>query len=49
MASLKGFGDHVFYGHTAAPFLAEQGLPLNTLETSDWTYNGNADKVYIYS
>jgi hypothetical protein len=45
MASLKGFGEHVFYGHAAAPYLAAQGLPLNTLETPDWTHNGNADKV----
>jgi glutamine synthetase len=39
------FGKHVFRGAIAAPYLKKEGLPENTLDSKDWTINGNADKV----
>jgi len=39
------FGKHVFRGAIAAPYLKKEGLPENTLDSKDWTVNGNADKV----
>lgn len=42
--SLEGYGDHLFKGAVAAPYLAKQNLPANALE-SNWATNGNADKV----
>ena len=44
-ASLNGFGDHVFKGAIAAPFLQKQGLPPNALDTYTWTTDGSAEKV----
>lgn len=44
-ASLKGFGDGLFKGAVAAPYLAKVGLPSNTLDSPAWTSNGNAEKV----
>ena len=44
-ASLEGYGDHLFKGKVAAPYLEKQGLPADTLESHEWTTNGNADKV----
>ena len=45
MATLEGLGNHVFKGAIAAPYLARQGLPPNTLESSDWAKDARADKV----
>lgn len=44
-ASLEGFGEALFSGLTAAPYLKQVGLPANTLDSPDWTTNGSADKV----
>jgi glutamine synthetase len=44
-ASLTGYGQHLFKGAVAAPYLKAQGLPTNTLEGTKWTTDGNADKV----
>eukprot|EP01040_Poterioochromonas_malhamensis_P006851 gene6851-7387_t len=44
-ASLEGLGTHVFRGAIAAPYLAKQGLPPNTLESGDWAKDSRADKV----
>jgi hypothetical protein len=45
--SLNGYGDNVFRGAIAAPYLSRHGLAPNTLESIEWTTNGNADKVRI--
>ena len=42
---LDGYGDHVFYGEIAAPYLKEQGLGESILESATWTTDGSADKV----
>lgn len=44
-ASLEGFGDHVFKGAVAAPFLREQGLDVSVLDGAKWVTDGSADKV----
>lgn len=44
-ASLEGYGQHLFKGAVAAPYLKKAGLPEDTLEGSSWTTNGQADKV----
>ena len=44
-ASLEGYGDHLFKGKVAAPYLEKQGLAADTLDGTAWTTNGNADKV----
>jgi len=44
-ASLDGYGGHLFKGAVAGPYLKKAGLPENTLESKDWTTNGDADKV----
>lgn len=44
-ASFEGYGQHLFKGAVAAPYLVKAGLPANTLDTVAWTSNGNADKV----
>jgi len=44
-ASLEGYGQHLFKGAVAAPYLKKAGLPEDTLEGSAWTSNGQADKV----
>ena len=49
MASLEGMGTHVFKGAVAAPYLARQGLPPNTLESGDWAKDSRADKVIEFS
>lgn len=43
--SFDGYGQHLFKGAVAAPYLEKVGLPVNTLETNTWTTNGQADKV----
>lgn len=43
--SLKGFGDHLFKGAVAAPYLAKQGLSPCTLNSASWAKDGNKDKV----
>ncbi len=43
--SLDGYGDNVFRGAVAAPYLRRHGLPADTLDSIEWTTNGNADKV----
>ena len=45
IASLEGFGDHVFKGAVAAPFLRAQGLDPTVLEWTKWVTDGSADKV----
>lgn len=42
---VRSYGQHLFKGAVAAPYLQKHDLPSDTLETSDWTVNGNADKV----
>merc|ERR1719160_956389 len=45
-ASLKGYGDNVFWGVTAAPYLMNQGLSAADLENPLWTKDAaKADKV----
>jgi hypothetical protein len=44
-ASFDGYGQHLFKGAVAVPYLEKAGLPANTLDTPAWTSNGNADKV----
>lgn len=46
-ASFDGYGQHLFKGAVAVPYLEKAGLPANTLDTPAWTSNGNADKVLI--
>lgn len=43
--STEGFGDHLFKGAVAEPYLKKHGLPSNTLDSHKWTQNGSADKV----
>jgi len=43
--SLDGYGSHLFKGAIAAPYLEKQGLAKNTLDSAEWTTNGNANKV----
>ncbi len=43
--TLEGFGENLFKGAVAAPYLQRVGLPHNTLDTPDWCSNGMADKV----
>jgi hypothetical protein len=45
MASLEGMGMHVFRGAIAAPYLARQGLPPDTIDHPDWAKDSRADKV----
>ena len=42
---LEGFGDHLFKGAVALPYLKKHGLSANVLDTGKWTTDGNADKV----
>lgn len=44
-ASLQGFGDNLFRGAIAAPYLEKQGLPADTLDKGTWAVDGNAEKV----
>ena len=44
-ATLEGYGDHVFTGEIAAPYLKSQGLSEDALESSAWTSDGRANKV----
>jgi glutamine synthetase len=44
-ASLDGYGQHLFKGAVAGPYLEKHGLAKNALENSSWTTNGDADKV----
>lgn len=45
--SLDGFGDHVFRGAVAEPYLQKHGLSASTLSSPAWTTNGDADKVLL--
>jgi hypothetical protein len=47
MASLEGMGMHVFRGAIAAPYLARQGLPPDTIDHPDWAKDSRADKVSV--
>lgn len=47
-ATLEGYGDHVFTGEIAAPYLKSQGLSEDALESSAWTSDGRANKVKNY-
>lgn len=42
---LKNYGQNVFRGAIAAPYLKKQGLKENVLDTPAWTTDGSADKV----
>ena len=42
---LEGYGEHLFKGVIAAPFLKAQGLSPTILERTEWTFDGSADKV----
>lgn len=43
--SLEGFGEHVFRGNVAAPYLKKHGLALDTLQHPEWTTDGRAEQV----
>lgn len=43
--SLEGFGDHVFRGAIAAPYLKKHGLAPDALATPDWATDGRAERV----
>eukprot|EP01038_Epipyxis_sp_PR26KG_P006842 gene6842-9366_t len=44
-STLDGYGDHLFKGSVAAPYLKKQGLNANHLDSHKWTTDGSADKV----
>ena len=44
-ATLDGYGDHLFKGAVAAPYLTKHGLAANALDTQSWTTDGSKDKV----
>jgi glutamine synthetase len=45
-ASFDGFGDNLFNGQTAAPYLARQGLKLDDLTNPSWVKDSaKADKI----
>lgn len=45
-ASLDGYGQHLFKGAVAGPYLEKHGLAKDVLETPDWAKDmGKADKV----
>jgi glutamine synthetase len=44
-ATLDGYGDHLFKGAVAAPYLTKHGLAANALDTHAWTTDGSKDKV----
>jgi hypothetical protein len=44
-ASLEGFGQNLFKGAVATPYLKAQGLSTDILESHAWTTDGNAEKV----
>jgi glutamine synthetase len=41
----KGFGQHLFRGAVAAPYLQNAGLPADVLDSPAWTQDGSADRV----
>ena len=41
VASLEGYGQHLFKGVVAHPYLEAVGLPKDTLDTPAWTKNSN--------
>jgi glutamine synthetase len=43
--SLDGYGDHLFRGAVAEPYLKKHGLSAAVLSTPSWTTDGKADKV----
>ncbi len=43
--NIDHYGNHVFRGGVAAPYLQKQGLPVSVLDDGNWTTNGNIDKV----
>ena len=45
-ATLDGYGDHLFKGAVAAPYLTKHGLAANALDTHAWTTDGSKDKVF---
>ena len=48
VATLDGFGKHLFKGTVAAPYLVAQGLTADTLSTPEWCNDGpKTDKVKI--
>lgn len=44
-STLDGYGDHLFKGSVAAPYLKKQGLSATHLDSHKWTTDGSADKV----
>lgn len=44
-ASLDGFGQHLFKGAVAEPYLEKQGLAKDTLSNGKWCSDGKADAV----
>lgn len=44
-STLEEYGQHLFKGVVAEPYLKDAGLPANTLDSANWTTDGNADKV----
>jgi hypothetical protein len=45
--SLDGFGNHVFKGAVAEPYLKRHGLKGDALNNGKWTADGSADKVLL--
>jgi hypothetical protein len=44
--SLEGYGEHVFRGDVAKPYLEKQGLPADILDSHSWCSDAAlADKV----
>ena len=48
-ANIENYGQQVFKGAVAAPFLEAQGLSRTVLEQHQWTTDGKADKVRLRS
>jgi len=46
-ASLDNYGEALFKGAVAAPYLRRSGLPEDVLKSHAWTADGNADKVRL--
>lgn len=44
-ASLEGYGNHVFRGAVAKPYLEKAGTSVQALKSGSWTTDGSADKV----
>ena len=46
-ATLDNYGEALFKGAVAAPYLRRAGLPEDILISYEWTMDGNADRVRL--